>query len=281
MRRILSAISSNKMERTMRLSGWRQKGTGRPALFLDSSQEETPPSVLAPTLATAILSDCIDSQKSSSRQSDVTGGGKLVYAVRDSTQSEESASDELLLRRVAEGDKAAMHIMFARHRTRVLRFIQRTVRNPGIAEDLVSQVFLDVWRSANRFENRARVSTWLLSIARYKAINSLRERTHENIDRDDVREIVDADDTPEVALDRKQTNGILRECIARLSPAHREIIELVYYRENSPAEVSAMLDIPLATAKSRMFYARKRLARSLVSAGLEAADVQTLMSAKC
>lgn len=264
----------------MRLGGWRQRGKGRPALFLDSSHEGSPPVALAPTLATAILSDCI-SQKSSPRQSDATGSGKLVYAVGDSTQSEENASDELLLRRVAEGDKAAMHIMFARHRTRVLHFIQRTVRNPGIAEDLVSQVFLDVWRSANRFENRARVSTWLLSIARYKAINSLRERSHENIDRDDVREIADSDDTPEAALDRKQTSGILRQCIARLSPAHRQIIEFVYYRENTPAEVSEMLDIPLATAKSRMFYARKRLARSLVSAGLEAADVQPLMSGKC
>jgi len=255
----------------MRLGGWRQQGTGRAAQLLHSSQEESP-SVLTPTVATAILSDCVDSQKSSSRQSGLSGGGKLAYAVGDSTQSQENASDELLLRRVAEGDKSAMHIMFARHRTRVLRFIRRTVRNPGIAEDLVSQVFLDVWRSANRFEYRARVSTWLLSIARYKAINSLRERNHENIDQDDVREIADAGDTPEVALDRKQTNGILRECIARLSPAHREIIELVYYRENSPAEVSEMLDIPLATAKSRMFYARKQLARSLASAGLEAAE---------
>jgi RNA polymerase sigma-70 factor (ECF subfamily) len=259
----------------MRLSGWRQQGTGRPAPFLDSSLEETSPSVLAPTLATAILSECSDSQKSSSRQSDVTGSGKLVYAVRDSTESEESASDELLLRRVAEGDKAAMHIMFARHRARVVRFIQRTVRNPGIAEDLVSQVFLDVWRSANRFENRARVSTWLLSIARYKAINSLRERTHDSIDQDDVREIADAGDTPEVALDRKNTNGILRECIEKLSPAHREIIDLAYYHEKSVAEVSEIVGIPHATVKSRMFYARKQLARILVNAGFEAAAVPT------
>ena len=76
---------------------------------------------------------------------------------------EEDVSDELLLRHVAEGDKAAMHILFARHRTRVLRFIRRMVRDPAIADDLVSQVFLDVWRSASRFEGRARVTTVALS----------------------------------------------------------------------------------------------------------------------
>lgn len=184
---------------------------------------------------------------------------------------EEDVSDEMLLRHVAAGDKAAMHILFARHRERVFRFIQRIVRNPAIADDLVSQVFLDVWRSASRFEGRARVSTWLLSIARFKAISSWRERVHEDIDHGDSPEIADAGDTPDVALDRKETQGILRACIDRLSPAHREIIDLLYYCEKSVADVSEMIGIPQATVKSRIFYARKRLAGILVSEGFEAA----------
>jgi RNA polymerase sigma-70 factor (ECF subfamily) len=200
---------------------------------------------------------------------------KLAYAVCNATESEERISDELLLKRVAEGDKAAMHIMFARHRVRVYRFIQGMVRNATIADDLVSQVFLDVWRSANRFESRARVSTWLLSIARFKALSSLRERSHEDIDQDDVAGIVDAADTPEAALDRKETNAILRACIDKLSPAHREIVDLVYYHEQSVAEVSVIVGIPVATVKSRMFFARKYLAKMLVSAGFEAAAVRT------
>ena len=157
---------------------------------------------------------------------------------------------------------------------RVFRFIQRIVCNPVIADDLVSQVFLDVWRSAARFESRARVSTWLLAIARFKAINALRERTYEDIDKGDVLGIVDDADTPEMALDRKKTKAILRACIDKLSPAQREIIELVYYREKSVAEASEIVGIPYATAKSRMFYARKQLAGMLVSAGFEAAAVQ-------
>ena len=193
----------------------------------------------------------------------------------------EDVSDEMLLKHVAEGDKAAMHILFARHRGKVSRFIQRIVRNPATVDDLVSQVFLNVWRSASRFESRAQVSTWLLAIARFKAINALRERAHQTINQNDLLGIADAADTPETALDRKQRNGMLRACIDKLSPAHREVIDLLYYREKSIAEVSATIGIPQATAKSRVFYARKQLARMLVSAGFEAAAIQTNDQKKC
>ena len=188
---------------------------------------------------------------------------------------QEDVCDEMLLKNVAEGDKAAMHIIFARHRERVSRFIRRLVRNPVIVDDLVNQVFLDVWRSANRFEHRARVATWLFSIARFKAIGSWRERTLEDIDQDDALGIADTSDTPDVALDHKETQGILRACIDQLSPAHREIIDLFYYGENSVAEVSGIIGIPVATVKSRIFYARKRLARILMDAGFDATAART------
>ena len=178
-------------------------------------------------------------------------------------------TDAMLLKHVAEGDKAAMHILFARHRGKVFRFVQRMVRNQTIAEDLVSQVFLDVWRSASQFENRARVSTWLLSIARFKAINTLRRRAYESGDLLNAPEIADAADTPEAALDRKETNGMLQACINKLSPAHREIIDLFYYREKSASELSETIGIPLATVKSRIFYARKQLAKILLSSGFD------------
>jgi RNA polymerase sigma-70 factor (ECF subfamily) len=259
----------------MRISK-RQQGAETSVPLQDQDREKIHSSGLRPTLSTAILPNCIsERRKSLSGQSDVLSHGKLVFAVRNVTDSEESVSDEMLLKSVAEGDKAAMHIIFARHRVRVFRFIQRMVRNTAIADDLVSQVFLDVWRSANSFESRSRVFTWLLSIARFKALSSLRQRTYENIDQDDVVGIVDAADTPEVALDRKETNAILRACIDKLSPAHREIIDLVYYHEQSIAEASVIVGIPHATVKSRMFYARKQLARILLSAGFEAAAVRT------
>lgn len=181
----------------------------------------------------------------------------------------QATSDEMLLEAIADGGRTAMHILYARHHTRVYRFILRVVRDTTTAEDLVSQVFLDVWRTASQFEGRSQVSTWLLSIARFKALTALRQRRHEDIDQDDVHCIADSADTPEAALERSKTNAILRACIGKLSPAHREIIDLVYYHEKSVEEAGEIIGIPQATVKTRMFYARKQLAELLKRAGVE------------
>src|SRR5947209_9988119 len=91
-------------------------------------------------------------------------------------------SDEALIGRVAAGDKLAMQVLFARHHVRIYRFVLRLVRDQTLAEDLINEVFLDVWRQANRFEARSAVSTWLLAIARFKALSALRRRTAEELD---------------------------------------------------------------------------------------------------
>jgi RNA polymerase sigma-70 factor, ECF subfamily len=180
-----------------------------------------------------------------------------------------ATSDEMLLEGIAGGDRTAMHTLYSRHNVRVYRFVLRMLRDTTLAEDLVSQVFLDVWRTAGQFEGRSQVSTWLLSIARFKALTALRQRKHEDIDQDDVMEIADDADTPEASLDRSKTSAILRACVGKLSPAHREIINLVYYHEKSVEEVAALIGIPASTVKTRMFYARKQLAELLKSAGID------------
>jgi Sigma-70 region 2 len=78
------------------------------------------------------------------------------------------SSDEMLVARIAKGDRLAMQSLFARHRTPVYRWLLRFVGNETVAEDLLSDVFLDVWRQADRFEGRSAVATWLLSIARLR-----------------------------------------------------------------------------------------------------------------
>jgi RNA polymerase sigma-70 factor (ECF subfamily) len=180
-----------------------------------------------------------------------------------------ATSDEMLLENIAGGDRSAMHTLYARHNVRVYRFVLRMLRDTSAAEDLVSQVFLDVWRTASQFEGRSQVSTWLLSIARFKALTALRQRKYEDIDQDDVMEIADQADTPEASLDRSRTSAILRACVAKLSPAHREIVNLVYYHEKSVEEVASMIGIPASTVKTRMFYARKQLADLLKTAGID------------
>ena len=75
-------------------------------------------------------------------------------------------------------------------------------------------------------------------------------------------------DTPETTLDRSNVSAILRACIAKLSPAHREIINLVYYHEKTVEEAGEIIGIPQSTVKTRMFYARKQLAELLKGAGI-------------
>jgi RNA polymerase sigma-70 factor (ECF subfamily) len=181
----------------------------------------------------------------------------------------QATSDDMLLESIADGNRTAMHILYCRHNVRVYRFILRIVRDATTAEDLVSQVFLDVWRTARQFQGRSQVSTWLLSIARFKALTAMRQRRFEDIDQEDVRQIADDSDTPETSLDRSDTSAILRACVAKLSPAHREIINLVYYHEKSVEEVGAIIGIPQSTVKTRMFYARKQLADLLKGCGVD------------
>src|SRR6266705_4401619 len=88
----------------------------------------------------------------------------------------QATSDEALIGRIAAGDKLAMHLLFARHHVRVYRFVLRLARDESLAEDVISEVFLDVWRQASRFERRSSVGTWLLAIGRPKALSALRRR---------------------------------------------------------------------------------------------------------
>ena len=88
----------------------------------------------------------------------------------------QTTSDEVLISRIAAGDRLAMQVLYARHHVRVYRFVLRLVRNEATAEDLISEVFLDIWRQAGKFEGRSAASTWMLSIARFKALSTLRRR---------------------------------------------------------------------------------------------------------
>jgi Sigma-70 region 2 len=122
----------------------------------------------------------------------------------------QSSSDETLVNRIAAGDKLAMQALFARHRTPVYRWLLRFVSNETLAEDLLSEVFLDVWRQADRFEGRSSVSTWLMSIARFKALSARRRRVDAELDERIETTVADTANDPEAALQEKNRSERLR-----------------------------------------------------------------------
>jgi RNA polymerase sigma-70 factor (ECF subfamily) len=176
------------------------------------------------------------------------------------TSAAAAASDEILLSRIAQGEALAMRALFARHQTRVYRWLLRFVRDPAMAEDLLNEVFLDVWRQAGSFAGKSSVATWLLAIARFRAISASRKRVDAQLDEAVAETIPDPADDPETLLEREDQQNLLRDALGSLSDEHREVLDLVYYHGRSVKDVAEIIGIPEATVKTRMFYARNRIA---------------------
>ena len=180
-------------------------------------------------------------------------------------------TDETLIRQIAGGHKLAMRALFARHQVKVYRFALRIVRDAALADDVVSETFIDAWQHAERFESRSSVSTWLLGIARHKALTAANRRPTESLDCEQAQSAVDTANDPEAELGDKDRGAVIRRCLQSLSPEHAEIIDLVYYQEKSIKEIVEILGIPENTVKTRMFYARKRLAALVAAEGIDRA----------
>lgn len=178
-------------------------------------------------------------------------------------------SDERLIARLRGGDKLALQALYARHNVKIHRFVLRLVRDEAAAEDVVSEVFVDLWRNPAAFEGRSEVSTWLLAIARNKAWSLLRKKKDGEIDDEALAAIEDESDDPEIVAQKKSKGELLRACLARLSAEHREVIDLVYYHDKSIEEVAAIVGVPEGTVKTRMFHARKKLADIARAAGVD------------
>ena len=178
-------------------------------------------------------------------------------------------SDDALIREIARGDRRAMEVLYSRHHVRVYRFSLRITGNTALAEDIVSEVFFDVWRQADgsnrtrRFQlgywpslatRRYRLSG-AVSISRWKMTRWPRSRILRMIQRS-----------------WSTTRNGARSCrnaYRSFLPAQREVIDLVYYHEKKVEEVAQIIGVPASTVKTRMFYARQRMGELLEGAGLQ------------
>jgi RNA polymerase sigma-70 factor (ECF subfamily) len=176
----------------------------------------------------------------------------------------ESLSDHELLVAISARDQSAMEELFDRHQDKVYRFICRTFKDEGLAEDVTAETFCEVWRAAAAtFKGQARVSTWLLAIARNLAISVLRRKSEQVLDESAALNLEDGADNPEVAAAKKQRDAIVAHCLSALSAPHRELIEFFYFQDKSIAEVAQLIGIPVNTVKTRMFRARNLMGEML------------------
>lgn len=183
-------------------------------------------------------------------------------------RASEFVTDQELIDGIVQRDPLAMEQLFARHSLAIYRYVLRYSGDSSLAEDVVSEVFLDVWRGADKFRGSSRVSTWLIAIARNKAISARRYQPDFVVDDDDTMEPEWSAVDVEADANQSSRRVLIRNCLMKLPPVQREVLDLVYYHEKSVAEVAMIVGIPSGTVKTRMFRARGRMVELLKGAGV-------------
>lgn len=179
--------------------------------------------------------------------------------------------DRALVERIAAGSEEAMTELYARHARRLHAFALARLRDPAAAADVLSEVMVEVWRRADRFEGRAKVSTWLFGIAHHKLIDELRRRGTRGLasaDEDEASGLPDLHvDDPGDAIDAAGEAARLRRCLERLGDAHREAVHLAFFEDLSCNEIAEIAACPVGTVKTRLFHAKRLLKRCLGGEG--------------
>jgi RNA polymerase sigma-70 factor (ECF subfamily) len=180
--------------------------------------------------------------------------------------------DDDLLIACAEGDEQALGSLYDRFGTVAYRLALRIVRDASLAEDVVQEAFLTVWRQADRFEcSRGSASTWILTLVHRRAVDLVRKQARFNALPEELEAMasraVFAESTDDdVAL--REARRKVQAALATLSRAEREVLELAYWGGLTQSEIATALGIPSGTVKSRTFTALARL-REALSRGAE------------
>jgi len=169
--------------------------------------------------------------------------------------------DTFLLKEIAKGDQEAFKELYISYQPRLIKFCSRILKNDvALAADITDEALIAVWKSAGTFSGNSQPSTWIHSIARFRLIAYLRKSKEVLLNDDSAAlSLVDESPLPEDEIASSETSAEIVEGLGKLSDKHREVIELVYFKELSVKEVAGVLNISENTVKTRMFYARNKL----------------------
>lgn len=167
--------------------------------------------------------------------------------------------DWALVRAMADGDVRALNEIYARYGPLLLSFLNARLPTRQLAEEVLQDVMLAVWDNAHRFEARSKVKTWLLVIARNRAINATRRKKLALIDISKVFDLRSDDTGPVEVVSRQEIQDKVRTAIKKLPEGQREVLVLVFYHQLTGPEVAEVLDISEGTVKSRLHRAKETL----------------------
>jgi len=176
------------------------------------------------------------------------------------------AEIEALLRRVAARDQVAFRTLYEQFARRVYAFLVHRFQHESLAEEVVSDTLLHVWKSPESFRGESAFSTWLLGVARFKMMERLRQRKPESEDVDEIDEnlLVEETGPEDVAVMRQRSEGV-RECLELLPAEQRECIHLAYYEGWTLDEIGEHMSLKKETVGTRLFYARKKIQACLAA----------------
>ncbi|HSW08350.1 RNA polymerase sigma factor [Aquabacterium sp.] len=167
-----------------------------------------------------------------------------------------------LLERIGRQDQSAFRELYQAFSRRVYAYALNMLKDPARAEEILVDTMHEVWRAPARFRGDSQFSTWLIGVARNKALMAYRSRRPDELhaDLDDIAETA-ASDSPDgfAQLAAKQRSEGVRACMGKLSNEHRECMHLVFFEGLSLAEVATVQGCPENTVKTRLFHARQKI----------------------
>jgi RNA polymerase sigma factor (sigma-70 family) len=184
-------------------------------------------------------------------------------------RSEDAAGDADIMRRIRAGDRSAVEELYDRFRRPAFALARRILADDTLAEDVLQEVFLSVWRDPGAFDRgRGSVSSWLLAVVHHKAVDAVRreesQRRRQAMAEDELT--LDAATATRDVEDDAWSRVIaekVRGALAVLSPPQREALTLAYYGGYTQREVAALTGAPLGTVKTRMLSGMRRLKQEL------------------
>jgi RNA polymerase sigma-70 factor (ECF subfamily) len=164
-----------------------------------------------------------------------------------------------LVARIAGGDRDALGELYERFQRPLFRYLSRITPDHGLAEEALQDTLVAVWKGAGSFAGRSRVQTWLIGIARRQAYTRLRKRSVAVTGLDDGAELPALGPDPEAHMLAAADREELAAALERLTPAHREILDLNFAQGLSYQEIAEVLGTPQGTVKSRLNHAKRAL----------------------
>jgi RNA polymerase sigma-70 factor (ECF subfamily) len=186
-----------------------------------------------------------------------------------STREEDiSSSDFLLIKEIANGSREAFRTLYGRYVRRVFSYSFKITRNSKIAEEITNDVMFEVWRGAKSFKGKSSLLTWILGIAHNKAINEIRKRSPELLESEEFSRFANSGEGVEEKMLEKDRAERIKMALDNLSVEHRTVLELTFYQGLSYQEIAGIMNCPVNTVKTRMFYAKEKLKETLIKLGI-------------